>query len=122
VSIIAAARDRREEALMPRYLYIANYAPQGAKGILSGGGSARVSAIEKMLSDVGGRLESFHFAFGSDDVYAIGELPDNKTAAAVALTINSSGLTNVRTVVLMTPEEVDAAAQVQVAYRAPGAG
>jgi uncharacterized protein with GYD domain len=107
---------------MPRYMYIANYAPEGAKAVLSGGGSARVTAIEKMLSDVGGRLESLHFAFGGDDVYAIGELPDNKTAAAVALTINSSGLTNVRTVVLMTPEEVDAAGKVQVNYRAPGVG
>jgi len=38
----------------------------------------------------GGRLESMNFAFGSDDVFAIADLPDNKTAAAVALTVSGS--------------------------------
>src|SRR5919106_5967863 len=36
---------------------------------------------------VGGRLESFDFAFGSDDVFVIADLPDNVTAAAVGLTV-----------------------------------
>jgi uncharacterized protein with GYD domain len=104
---------------MPRYLYIGTYAPQGAKAILAAGGTARRAAIDKMISDVGGRLETFDFAFGTDDVYAISELPDNRTAAAVALTINGSGVASVRTVVLMTPEEVDAAGQVHADYQPP---
>ena len=104
---------------MPRYLFIGNYAPQGATAILSAGGTARRASIEKMVHDVGGRLETFDFAFGTDDVYAITELPDNRTAAAVALSINSAGVASVRTVVLMTPEEVDAAGQVHADYRPP---
>jgi hypothetical protein len=39
----------------------------------------------------------------------------------MALTVNSSGVARVRTVVLMSPEEVDAAIQVHPTYRPPSA-
>ena len=106
---------------MPRFLFIGEYAPQAAKAILAVGGTARRAAIADMATEVGGRLESFDFAFGTDDVYSIAELPDARTAAALALTINGSGVARVRTVVLMTPEEVDAAGQIRPDYRPPTA-
>ena len=105
---------------MARYLFIATYAAEGVKGVRAKGGSARRMAVEKAVADLGGRLETFDFAFGGDDVYTIAELPDNTTAAAVALTVNSDGRTRVKTVVLLTPEEVDAAAQQTVGYAGPG--
>ncbi|GAA1250226.1 MAG: GYD domain-containing protein [Oryzihumus sp.] len=105
---------------MPRYMYIAQYQPEGARGVASAGGVARRTAIEKSCADVGGRLVSFDFAFGEDDVYAITELPDHKTAAALALAINGAGTTKVRTVVLLTPEEVDDASHLSVTYVPPG--
>ena len=107
---------------MPHYMFIASYSQQGTRGLLAAGGSARRAAVEKMVSSVGGRLESFYYAFGSDDLYAIQELPNAETAASLALTINASGVGSVRTVVLMTPEEVDAAAQVHPDYTPPSAG
>ena len=73
------------------------------------------------IESVGGRLESFHFAFGDRDAYVIVDLPDNESATAVALTVNATGAATVRTVVLLTPEEVDAAAKRSVDYRPPGA-
>jgi uncharacterized protein with GYD domain len=105
---------------MPRYLITASYTSEGAKGILAKGGTARRTAVEKSLADAGGRLESFDFAFGGEDVYAIAELPDNTTAAAFALNIAADGRTKIRTTVLITPEEVDAAAQQSVSYTGPG--
>ena len=105
---------------MSRYLIRARYTAEGARGITSGGGSARRAAIEKMVTGVGGSLESFYFAFGDDDVYTIVELPDHTAAAAVALAVNASGAVNLRTVVLLTPEEVDAAAKKTVDYTPPG--
>ena len=104
---------------MPRYLFIGTYGPQGAKALLSAGGTGRRAAIEKLVSDAGGRMETFDFGFGGDDVYSISELPDNRTAAALALSVNASGVASVRTVVLMTPEEVDAAGEVSADYRPP---
>lgn len=105
---------------MSRYLIRAQYTAQGARGLLSGGGSARRAAVEKMVNDAGGTLESFYFAFGDDDVYAVAELPDHASAAAVALAVNASGAVNLRTVVLLSPEEIDAAAQKTVGYTPPG--
>jgi uncharacterized protein with GYD domain len=105
---------------MPRYLFAGRYSPQGSKGVLAGGGTARRAAIEKMVLDLGGRMETFDFAFGSDDVYTIVELPDARTATAIALAVNGSGAVSLRTVVLVTPEEVDAAGQVQPNYQPPG--
>jgi len=102
-------------------MFIARYASDGVKGVVTAGGNARRAAIEKMAEGLGGRLETFDFAFGEDDVFAIVELPDNRAAAAVALAVNSTSHTGVRTVVLMTPEDVDAAAKQTVNYTPPGA-
>jgi uncharacterized protein with GYD domain len=91
------------------------------KGVHSAGGSARREAIAKTAEGIGGKLESFYVAFGDPDAYVIVEAPDTEAAAAVALAVNASGGATVRTVVLLTPEEVDAAAQRSVDYRPPGA-
>lgn len=105
---------------MPRFLFVASYQPEGMKGVREKGGSARRTAIAKTVADLGGRLETFDFAFGGDDVYTICELPDNRTAATVAMAVNSGTHTRVRTIVLLTPEEIDAATQQPVSYAAPG--
>jgi len=80
---------------MARYMFIARYASGGVKGVVTAGGSARRAAIQKMAEELGGRLETFDFAFGEDDVHTILELPDNKAAAACALAVNSTGHTSV---------------------------
>jgi uncharacterized protein with GYD domain len=105
---------------MAKFLFEANYAPEGAKGIIKDGGSARRAAIEKAVTGLGGRLEAFYFAFGSVDAYVIVDLPDNVTAAAMALAVGQSGLASTKTVVLLTTEEVDAATKKSVVYRGPG--
>ena len=105
---------------MAKFLFEANYTPEGAKGIIKEGGSARRAAIEKAVSGLGGRLEAFYFAFGGVDAYVIVDLPDNVTAAAMALAVGQSGLASTKTVVLLTMEETDAATKKSVAYRGPG--
>src|SRR3954465_15418229 len=105
---------------MPKYLLEGSYTPEGVKGIQSAGGTSRRDAVAQLAESVGGRLETFYFAFGDHDVYAIVDLPDNESAAAVALAVNSAGGAAIRTVVLLTPEEVDAAAKRSADYRPPG--
>jgi len=65
-------------------------------------------------------MESFYFAFGDADVYVIADLPSDEAATALALSVNRSGSTNLKTVVLLTPEQVDAAAKMLPAYSPPG--
>lgn len=106
---------------MPKYLIQASYTPQGVEGVRSEGGTSRRDAVAAMTTSLGGQLESFYFGFGDHDAYVIVDLPDNETAAAIALSVNAAGGARVKTIVLLTPEEVDEAARRSVDYRAPGA-
>lgn len=105
---------------MAKYLIEAHYTTEGAKGLAREGGAGRRNAIAKMAEAVGGKLESFYFAFGDVDAYVVVDLPDNVTAAAVALAVNQGGGATTRTVVLISPEDMDQAAKKAVAYRPPG--
>jgi len=105
---------------MSKYLFQANYVGEGVKGLLKEGGSSRRAAVEKAAQSMGGKVEGFYYAFGDVDAYIIVDLPDNATAAAVALTVNASGAAVVKTTVLLTPEELDMAAKKTPSYRAPG--
>jgi len=105
---------------MPKYLVQASYTADGLKGVLEKGGSSRRDVVESMATEQGGSLESFYFAFGDADVYAIIDMPDNVTTASVAMTVSASGAASARTIVLLTPEEIDEAAQKTVHYVPPG--
>jgi uncharacterized protein with GYD domain len=105
---------------MPKYLIEGSYSAQGAEGVKNKGGSNRRDAVAEMVSGLGGKVESFYFAFGGSDVYVTVDMPDNESVAAVALAVNAAGAVAIKTVVLLTPEEVDAAAQRSVEYRPPG--
>jgi uncharacterized protein with GYD domain len=105
---------------MARYLIEASYTPDGMKGVIAKGGVARREAVEKMLSDVGGHLVSFDFAFGDRDAIVIVDAPDNVSTAAVGMAVGASGMAACKTTVLLTPEEIDRAAQMNVGYQAPG--
>ncbi len=105
---------------MTKYLIKASYTAEGVKGLLKSGGTNRKQAIDKMVNDLGGKLEVFYYAFGNHDVYAICALPDAATAAAVAFTITASGLVNISMTVLVDCEEIDRAKDISVEYRSPG--
>lgn len=105
---------------MPKYLLQVNYTLDGVKGVLAKGGSARKAAAQAAAKSVGGKVESFYFAFGSTDVYVIADLPDHAAAAALALTVSAAGGATVSTTVLLTPDEVDQATSAKVKYQPPG--
>jgi uncharacterized protein with GYD domain len=105
---------------MAKYLVIASYTADGMKGVIDKGGTARREAVEKLAADMGGTVESFYFGFGEGDAYVTIDLPDNSSAAALAMAVGASGMVSCRTVVLLTPEEVDRAAQAKLTYRPPG--
>ncbi len=105
---------------MPRYLMQASLSREGLMGTLREGGVSRKAEISKEVEDLGGTVEDFYYAFGGTDAYVIVDLPDNETAAAMAMAVNASGAAEVNTTVLLTPEEIDAAAQKTVHYRPPG--
>jgi uncharacterized protein with GYD domain len=106
---------------MPKYMVKASYSVEGAKGLMTKGGTARRDALDKAISGMGGTMEAFYFAFGEDDVFILADLPDNAAAAALALTADAAGGTaRLSTIVLLTPEDVDEAAKRHPDYRPPG--
>ncbi len=106
---------------MPKFLFEVTYTLDGIKGIKAQGGTPRVAAARALIEELGGTMESFHYAFGGSDAYVIADMPDNAAAAATGLIVNASGGAASRTTVLITPEEMDAAAKRESpSYRPPG--
>ena len=105
---------------MPKYLVTVSYTAEGVKGVLKDGGTKRRQAAEAVLKSVGARLEAIYFSFGEHDAYAILDAPDNASVAAASMAIGASGAARTRTVVLLTPEEIDQAAKKGAAYTPPG--
>jgi uncharacterized protein with GYD domain len=105
---------------MPMYLWRASYAAEGAKGLLKDGGTKRREVVRSMIEKTGGKLHSFYFAIGTDDVIGVAEFPDTATAAALSLVVNASGAVHLHSTVLITPEEMDAATKKAVPYTPPG--
>lgn len=105
---------------MAKYLVEARYTAEGAKGLAREGGTGRRAAAAKAVEGLGGKVESFYYAFGDVDAYVIFDVPDNVSAAALSLAVGRSGGINTKTVVLITPEEMDQAGKRAVDFRPPG--
>jgi uncharacterized protein with GYD domain len=106
---------------MARYLLQVSYSAEGVRGLLKEGGTSRRAMVEGLAKKLGGSIEAFYYAFGEGDVYVISEMPDNVDAAAISLAVGASGAASIKTVVLLTPEEIDEATKRSVDYRPPGA-
>jgi uncharacterized protein with GYD domain len=105
---------------MPKYLIQGRYTPEGLKGLVKDKASGRKVAVQAAMKALKGKVESLHFALGSDDVVVIVDAPDNIAITSLSLNIGSTGLVNIRTTPLLTVDEVDQALALPSRYRAPG--
>jgi len=105
---------------MPKYLFQVKFVGEGIKGLLKDGGSKRRAVTDKFYKSLGGSLDVYYYAFGDTDVYIIADLPDHAAASAAALTASATGAVTVKTTVLLTPEDIDAATKLKPTYSAPG--
>ena len=105
---------------MAKYLFQVSYNAEGVKELIQEGGTKRREAVEQFMSSMGGRLEAMYFAFGETDAYVIADVPDHVNAVAGSLAVNVRGAVNVKTAVLITPEEMDEAVKRARGVRPPG--
>ena len=105
---------------MPKYLLHGSYTAEGAKGLIKEGGSQRRATVERTLQALNVRVEGFYYSLGEDDVYVIVDAPDNTTIAAVSMAVNAAAAVRLKTTVLLTTEDIDAATKKSIDYRAPG--
>ena len=105
---------------MAKFLIQGSYTAEGVKGLIKEGGTGRQSAIQKALEGLGGKLDSFYYTFGTDDVLVICDIPDTTSGLALSLAVNASGAVRISTTPLLSVEEVDAACKKAVSYRPAG--
>jgi uncharacterized protein with GYD domain len=106
---------------MPRYLIRSSFTPDAWSDFVKNPQNRR-EVIRPLIEQQGGKLEAFYFGFGEDDCFVIMELPGNEQAAAIAIAAASGGaLKAVKTTVLMTAEEAEAAMRLasKVQYVTP---
>jgi uncharacterized protein with GYD domain len=66
----------------------------------------REDAVRKSCEALGGKLHHFFYSFGDYDALTLVELPNNKAAAALALSVEASGAARqIHTTVLLTVDD-----------------
>jgi len=107
---------------MAKYLFQATYTSEAWAAQVRNPQN-RVEAIRPVIERFGGRLESAYYAFGEYDVVVIAELPDNVSAAALAIAVTAGGAAKaIKTTPLLAIEEgIEAMRKASGAgYRPPG--
>jgi uncharacterized protein with GYD domain len=90
---------------MPLFLTQVAYTQEAWQAMISNP-QDRLEAIKPAIKKLGGKIVSGYLAFGDYDVVATVELPDNVSAAAMAMAFAAGGACkNVRTTPLMTMAE-----------------
>ncbi len=106
---------------MAHYLVQASYSKEGIAQLLANP-QDRAAAVRPVVEGMGGKIESFYFAFGEYDAIVVAELPDNVSAAALAMAVGGSpGISSYKTTPLLTMEEAIAAMRKAsgTGYRSP---
>ena len=107
---------------MPQFLHQVAYTSDGWKALIAQP-QDRLEAVRSAIEKLGGKLIHGWFAFGDYDVVAITEMPDNISAAAIAIAFAGGGACkSVQTTPLLTTEEAVAAMKKagQSGYKAVG--
>ncbi len=90
---------------MPLYLSQVAYTVEGWQALVSNPQN-RTEAIRPVIEKLGGRLVNAYFAFGDYDFVLITELPDNVSAAALAIAAAAGGaVKSIKTTPLMEAAE-----------------
>ena len=105
---------------MAKYMIQTSYTADGLKGLLKEKAAGRVAAAKAAVESAGGKFECLYWTMGEHDALLIADLPDNASAACLAMAVSQSGLVHTKTTVLLTAEEVDRGLAKTVNYRAPG--
>jgi uncharacterized protein with GYD domain len=95
---------------MPSYLVQVSYTSEAVAALVKNP-QDRSAVVRKSVENLGGKLVGSWLSFGDYDVVLIAEMPDNVSAAALAMAaVGGGSLKSVKTTPLMTAEEATAAA------------
>jgi uncharacterized protein with GYD domain len=109
---------------MPHFLTQVSYTDQAWQALVANPQN-RLDAVRPVIEKLGGRIVNAYFAFGDYDFVLITELPDNVSAAALAIAASAGGACkSVKTTPLMEAAEgLEALRKAGTSgYRAPTSG
>jgi uncharacterized protein with GYD domain len=90
---------------MPYFLHQVSYTPEALARLIANP-QDRIEAVRGPIEKLGGKIKDSYFAFGPSDAVLITEMPDNASAAAIAMAFAAGGsCRNCQTTALMTAEE-----------------
>jgi uncharacterized protein with GYD domain len=90
---------------MPFFLHQVSYTPEALAKLIANP-QDRFEAVRAPIEKLGGKIKDSYFAFGPADAVLITEMPDNISAAAIALAFAAGGaLRSCQTTALMTNAE-----------------
>ena len=90
---------------MPFFLHQVSYTPEALARLIANP-QDRFDAVRAPIEKLGGKVQNSYFAFGQYDAVLITEMPDNVSAAAIALAFAAGGsLRNCQTTALMSNAE-----------------
>jgi uncharacterized protein with GYD domain len=90
---------------MPHYLQQVAYSQEGWVALVANPQN-RIESVRPAIEKLGGKIEAAWFSFGDYDVVVIVDLPDNVSAAAIAMAFAAGGACkSVQTIPLISPEE-----------------
>jgi len=90
---------------MPHYLFQARYSTDALKAMVNNP-QDREAAARPLIEALGGKLHNLYFCFGTEDVMALIEAPNDEAMAACALAVGASGaFSGGATTKLMTSKE-----------------
>ena len=91
---------------MPYYLAQASYTHDAWSALLKNP-QDRTAGVRTLLEGLGGTFHGLYYAFGEHDIVLLFEVPDDQTAATASLSLAAPGhLKDIKTTVLLTPEEL----------------
>lgn len=90
---------------MPSYLVQASYTSEALAALIATPQN-RTEVVKKAVKKLGGKLAGAWFSFGDYDVVFIVEMPDNASAAALAVAAAAGGsLKSIKTTPLLSVQE-----------------
>ena len=91
---------------MANYLIQASYTSETWRAMIKKPLNRFETVVKPAVEKLGGKVVQGWFAFGEYDAILIVEMPDNLSAAAIALAFAAGGATKgIKTTPLLTPEE-----------------
>lgn len=88
---------------MPTYISLLRFTQQGVEKVKES--PARLDAAKQAFRAMGGELKEFYLVMGQYDAVVVSEVPDDATAAKLALAIGSRGAIRTETLRAFTEDE-----------------